>query len=128
MTNTEPLEIRAERYQNNTEDKTPLTDRTTNENPPNTIRSSDQSTIRNGESTAASSPKKSPAKSERKDKNNVQSEDTKDSGTKDMMDGRQREPGDNTIRLDLETEDGKKQEIILDDRGGYSKKLKSSDT
>ena len=33
------------------------------------------------------------------------------------MDGQQREPGDNIIRLDLETEDGKKQEIILDDRG-----------
>ena len=51
-------------------------------------------------------------KSERK--SNVQLDA---SGRRDMMDGQQREPGDNTIRLDLETEDGKKQEIILDDRG-----------
>lgn len=110
---TEPLEVRAEGYQNNSDEKVPLTDRTTNDNPPNTIRSSDQSSTKNGESSETSSPKKSPVKSDKKDKSN-----SEQSHTQRDMDGRERLPGDNTIRLDLETEDGKKQEIILDDRGG----------
>ena len=53
-------------------------------------------------------------KLDRKEKSSVQSDD---SGRKDVMDGHQRELGDNMIRLDLENEEGKKQEIILDDRG-----------
>ena len=53
-------------------------------------------------------------KLDRKEKSNIQSDD---SGRKDVMDGQQRELGDNMIRLDLENEEGKKQEIILDDRG-----------
>ena len=112
LTNAEPLEIRAEGYQNNSDDKTPLTDRTTNGDPPNTSRSTDQSSTRNGEPVEAKSPKKSSIKAEKKEK-------LEERRSQRDMDGRERELGDNTIRLDLETEDGKKQEIILDDRGLY---------
>ena len=116
LTNTEPLEIRAEGYQSNTDDKLPLTDRTANGQPPNTTRSTDLSSgARSGEQVEARSPKKSSLKSDKRDTSQSGSEE---SPTRDMMDGRTRETGDNTIRLDLETEDGKKQEIILDDRGG----------
>ena len=113
--NSEPLEIRAEGYQSNTDDKLPLTDRTINGQPPNTTRSSDLSSgTRNGEAHEPRSPKKSALKTEKKDNNQSRSEESR---TPRDMDGRERELGDNMIRLDLETEDGKKQEIILDDRG-----------
>lgn len=37
----------------------------------------------------------------------------------DDMGTRAQDGGDTSIRLDLETEDGKKQEIYIDDKGGY---------
>ena len=91
---TQPLEIRAESYpinnNNNPDEKFPLPDRNTE--PPNTGRT-EQSLTRSGEGTNKSVNKHSSLKQ----------------GTNSNMDGR--------IRLDLETEDGKKQQIILDDKG-----------
>lgn len=101
MNSAGPLEIRAEGFQLNSEDKAPLSDRSgieansTNRSETNTVKFTD----------------KKPAN---RSENNVSLEVVGQGNI--GMDGRS-EQGDKTIRLDLETEDGKKQEIFIDDKG-----------
>lgn len=90
VTGTGPLEIRAEGFALGTsEDRSPLTDRTTNQEH-NSAQQSQGNTARNTNSG---------------DKMGTRGAVTLQDGT------------DTTIRLDLETEDGKKQEIFIDDKG-----------
>ncbi|XP_053397372.1 uncharacterized protein LOC123524136 isoform X2 [Mercenaria mercenaria] len=102
LTSTGPLEIRAEGFQLSSEDKVPLSDRTGTAEAANTSRS---------EKNVA---KHSDRKPVEKTENNTSLEVVGQGNI--SMEGRS-EQGDKTIRLDLETEDGKKQEIFLDDKG-----------
>ena len=95
---TTPLEIRAEGYQLNSESERSLTD------PVNTQRFSNTTTRRSSDEKIGREKIEIPVKV-----------DTDTPRKTYDMDGRTREPTDNTIRLDLETEDGKKQEIFIDE-------------
>ena len=98
---TGPLEIRAEGFQLNSEDKAPLSDRTA---------AGDGNITNRSETNVKHSDRKTVDKSG--NNKNLEVVGQNQFG----MEG-QPGSGDKTIRLDLETEDGKKQEIFLDDRG-----------
>ncbi|KAL4238513.1 hypothetical protein ACF0H5_003221 [Mactra antiquata] len=100
VNSTAPLEIRAEGFQLNTEEKTAQnTDRSNSET---------RNTVRSDSHTGRSS--KRPGDTNNKQEDNLNLE-VVGQGNSSME-----QEVDRTIRLDLETEDGKKQEIFIDDK------------
>ncbi|XP_060571165.1 uncharacterized protein LOC132729413 isoform X2 [Ruditapes philippinarum] len=101
LQSTGPLEIRAEGFQLNSEDKAPLSDRT----------GAGDGNLTNRSETSVKHSDRKPVDKSGSNKN-LEVVGQSNFGMEGQSDN-----GDKTIRLDLETEDGRKQEIFLDDKG-----------